>query len=30
MAKETEVKKPEEEKKPVEAEEQDEIDSMFD
>lgn len=30
MAKETEVKKPEEEKKPVEAEEQDEIDAMFD
>lgn len=30
MAKETEVKKPEEEKKPIEAEEQDEIDAMFD
>jgi hypothetical protein len=30
MAKETEAKKPEEEKKPVEAEEADEIDALFD
>lgn len=30
MAKETEAKKPEEEKKEVQAEEADEIDSMFD